>query len=68
MGSRKCKKVSRVLRSATSVAFEISVNKLRVEDTEAYQGMMRMNYETFCEVLTTTVVILPFAISVWALL
>ena len=66
MGSRKCKKVSRVLRSATSVAFEISVNKLRVEDTEAYQGMMRMNYETFCEVLTTTVVILPFAISVWA--
>ena len=49
-----------------SVAFEISVNKLRVEDTEAYQGMMRMNYETFCEVLTTTVVILTFAISVWA--
>ena len=65
MRSRKCKKVSRVLRSAISVASEISVNKLRVEDTEAYQGMMRMNYETFCEVLTTTVVILPFAISVW---
>ena len=66
MRSRKCKKVSRVLRSAISVASEISVNKLRVEDTEAYQGMMRMNNETFCEVLTTTVVILPFAISIWA--
>ena len=27
------------------VAFEIWVKKLRVEDTEAYQGMRRMSYE-----------------------
>ena len=50
---------------AISVAFEILVTKLRVKDTEAYLEMMRMNYETFCEVLTATLVISPFAILVW---
>ena len=49
---------------AISVAFEILVTKLRVKDTEAYLEMMRVNYETFCEVLTATLVISPFAISV----
>ena len=39
--------------------------KLRFKDTEAYQERMRMNYVTFCEILTATLVILPFAISVW---
>ena len=38
--------------------------RLRVEDTEAYQEMMRMNHETFCEIFTATLVILPFVISV----
>ena len=43
MRSRNCKQVLRALRSAISVAFEILVEKLRVEDTEAYQEMKRMN-------------------------
>ena len=55
------------LRSAILVAFEILIKKLQVEDTGAYQEMIRMNYKTFCEILVATLVILPFAILVWAL-
>ena len=38
-----------------------------VEDTEVYQEIIRMSYETFYEILQlmTRLVILPFAISVW---
>ena len=46
------------------MAFEILVKKLQVKDTEAYQEMMRINYETFWEISTAILVILPFAISV----
>ena len=46
MKSRDCKQIWRALRPAISVVFEILVKKLRIEDTEAYQEMMRMNYET----------------------
>lgn len=28
--------------------------KLQVEDTEAFQKMMRMNWETFCKILLAT--------------
>ena len=42
------------------------VKKLRGEDTEAYQEKMRMNYETFYEILTAFLVILPFFISICA--
>ena len=42
------------------------VGKFRVEDTEAYQEMIRMNYKTLREILTAILVILPFAVSVWA--
>ena len=49
------------------MAFEILIKKLQVEDTGAYQEMIRMNYKTFCEILMATLVILPFAILVWAL-
>ena len=48
------------------VEFEILVKRIRVEDTEAYQKMMRMKYEPFCEIFTAILVIWPFAISVWA--
>ena len=44
--------------------FEILDMRLRVEDTEAYQEMMKMNHETFCEIFTAALVILPFSISV----
>ena len=30
------------------------VEELQAEDTEAYKEMMRMNYETFCEILTVS--------------
>ena len=40
-----CKQIWRAPKSAISVTFEISVRKLRFEDTEAYQGMMRMNQQ-----------------------
>ena len=38
-----------------------------VEDTEVYQEIIRMSYETFYEILQlmARLVILPFAISVW---
>ena len=36
---------------AISVAFEILLKKLQVEDTEAYHDMMRINHETFCKIL-----------------
>ena len=42
------------------------VKKLLGEDTEAYQEKMRMNYETFYEILTASLVILPFFISICA--
>ena len=48
------------------VAFEIFVKKLRVE--EAYQETIRMNYETFCEIFTATLVIFPLACSAGVLL
>ena len=40
-----CKQIWRAPKSAISVTFEISVKKLRFEDTEAYQGMMRINQQ-----------------------
>ena len=43
-----------------SVGFEILVKKSRVEDTQAYREMTRMSYETFCEILTAALVILPY--------
>ena len=43
-----------------SVGFEILVKNLRVEDTEAYREMTRMSCETFCEILTATLVILSY--------
>ena len=54
----------RASRSVISVPFEIFSQKLRFKDTEAYQERMRMNYVTFCEILTATLVILPFGILV----
>ena len=48
------------------MAFEILAKKLQVEDTGAHQEMIRMNYETFCVILTATLIILSLAISVWA--
>ena len=33
-------------------AFEILVQELQVEDTEAYQEMIGMTWETFCKILT----------------
>ena len=48
------------------VEFEILLKRIRVEDAEAYQKMMRMKYEPFSEILTTILVIWPFAISIWA--
>ena len=64
MRSRNCTQIWSTLRSAISVAFEILVKKLQVKDTEAYQEMMRINYETFWGTSTAILVILPFAISV----
>ena len=61
---RNCTQIWCALRSAISVAFEILVKKLQVKDTEAYQEMMRINYETFWGISTAILVILPFAISV----
>ena len=46
------------------MTFEILVKKLQVKDTEAYQEMMRINYETFWGILAAILVILPFTISV----
>ena len=66
MRSRNCTQIWSTLRSAISVTFEILVKKLQVKDTEAYQEMMRINYETFWGISTAILVILPFAISVWA--
>ena len=65
MKSRDCKQIWRALRPAISVVFEILI-KLRIEDTEAYQEMMRMNYETLCEISTAGLVILPTSTSVLA--
>lgn len=53
-------RVKDALRSAISAAFV--TQELLVENTEAYQEMIIMNYETFCEIL----VILSLAILVWA--
>ena len=64
MRSRNCTQIWWTLRSAISVAFEILVKKLQVKDTEAYLKIMRINYETFWEISTAILVILPFAISV----
>ena len=64
MRSRNCTQIWSTLRSAISVAFEILVKKLQVKDTEAYQEMIRINYETFWGISTAILVILPFAISV----
>ena len=66
MGSRNCTQIRCALRSAISAALEILVKKLQVKDTEAYQEMMRINYETFWGISTAILVIWPFAISVWA--
>ena len=48
------------------VEFEILLKRIRVEDAEAYQKMMRMKYEPFSEIFTTILVMWPFAISIWA--
>ena len=45
---------------------EILVKKLEAEDTEAYQEMMRINYETFWEIPMPILVIMLYAILVWA--
>ena len=45
---------------------EILVKKLEAEDTEAYQEMMRINYEKFWEIPIPILVIMLYAISVWA--
>ena len=59
MRSRNCTQIRCALRSAISVALEILVMKLQVKDTEAYQEMMGINYETFWEISTAILVILP---------
>lgn len=46
------------------MAFEILVKELLFEDTEAYQEMMMINYETFWGISKAILVILPFASSV----
>ena len=46
------------------MVFKILMKKLRVEDSEAYREIMRMNYETFCKIFTAILHILLFAISV----
>ena len=43
---------------------EILVKKLEAEDTEAYQEMMRINYETFWEIPMPILVIMLYAILV----
>ena len=45
---------------------EILVMKLEAEDTEAFQEMMRINYETFWEIPMPILVIMLYAILVWA--
>ena len=45
---------------------EILVKKLEAEDTEAFQEMMRINYETFWEIPMPILVIMLYAILVWA--
>ena len=52
MRSRNCTQIWCTLRSAISVTFEILVKKLQVKDTEAYQEMMRISYETFWGIST----------------
>ena len=47
MRSRNCTQIRCMLGSAISVAFEISVKNLQVEDTEAYLEMMEIDYRTF---------------------
>ena len=42
MKVRNHKQIWHALRSANLVVFEILVKKLQVEDTEAFQKMMRM--------------------------
>lgn len=37
---------------------------MRVEDTDAYQEMMAVNYKKFWEILTTILAIKPLVISV----
>ena len=59
MRSRNCTQIWCALRSAISAAFEILVKKLQGKDTEAYQEMMGINYETFWEISTAILVILP---------
>ena len=51
MKVRNHKQIWHALRSANLVVFEILVKKLQVEDTEAFQKMMRMTWETFCKIL-----------------
>ena len=46
--SRNCTQIRCALRSAISAALEILVKKLQVKDTEAYQEMVGINYETVC--------------------
>ena len=59
----RCKQILRALRSEISVAFEILVKKLQVEDNEAYEEIMKMNNEKFCETLVATILVsLPFII------
>ena len=41
------------------MAFEILLKKLQVKDTEAYQEMMRINYEAFWGISMAILVILP---------
>ena len=64
MRSRICTQIRCELRSEISVEFEILVKKLEAEDTEAYQEMMRINYETFWGIPMPILVIMLYAISV----
>ena len=66
MRSRNCTQVWCELKSEISVALKFLVKKLEAEDTEAYQEMMRINYETFWEIPMPILVIMLYAILVWA--
>ena len=50
------------------MALEIFVMKLQVKDTEAYQEMMGINYETFWEISAAILVILPLPFGLSPLL
>ena len=66
MRSRSCEQIWGTLRSEISVTFEIFGQEVARWRYWSLPEKMRMNYETFYEILTASLVILPFFISICA--